>query len=206
MTLETLPVWDEALSKEAAKIFSLRNDFLSSLAPICEEIHAEISGGTEKLKITSENSLSGTEEEIADLNYIELKNFLDKDLKLGFTGFGPHRQDIKFTLNGTDVRHYGSQGQQRTVALALKLAEVEIFKKRTGEYPILILDDVLSELDKKRQKMLIKRLDNIQTVLTATHVEKATFGTTPFLKTTIENGKIKVPKTRKVKNDGLKTE
>lgn len=197
MVLDTLPVWDETLSQEASKIFAMRNEFLSSLAPVCEEIHAELSGGTEQLKITSENSLSGTEEEIASLNFIELKNSLDKDLKLGFTSFGPHRQDIKFTLNGVDVRHYGSQGQQRTVALALKLAEVEIFKNRTGEYPILILDDVLSELDKKRQKLLIKRLDGIQTILTATHVEKATFGQTPFIKTTIENGSIKRPKAKK---------
>ncbi len=197
MVLDTLPVWDETLSQEASKIFAMRNEFLSSLAPVCEKIHAELSGGIEQLKITSENSLSGTEEEIASLNFIELKNSLDKDLKLGFTSFGPHRQDIKFTLNGVDVRHYGSQGQQRTVALALKLAEVEIFKNRTGEFPILILDDVLSELDKKRQKLLIKRLDGIQTILTATHVEKATFGQKPFIRTTIENGAIKRPKAKK---------
>ena len=197
LILETLPVWDQSLSTEAAKIFAMRNDFISKLAPVCQEAHSYLSGGAEKLEMSSENSLSGTEEEIADLTYIQLKNSLEKDLKLGYTTFGPHRQDIKFTLNGQDVRHYGSQGQQRTVARSLKLGEVEIFKQNFGEYPILILDDVLSELDKKRQKLLIKKVEGVQTILTATHVEKATFSGVPFTKTTIENGKIKRPKNTK---------
>lgn len=186
---DTLSVWDEQLSGEAAKIFKLRNDFLSELAPFAAEIHAAISGG-EKLKISPENSFKGTEEEIADLMFIELKNSFEKDLRLGFTNVGPHREDIKFVLSGQDVRKYGSQGQQRTVALSLKLAEAEIFRKRFGEYPVLILDDVLSELDRKRQRELIKRITKMQTILTATHVESPLLRGTGYKQFTVEGGRI----------------
>ena len=154
---DTLSVWDEQLSGEAAKIFKLRNDFLSELAPFAAEIHAAISGG---------------------------------DLRLGFTNVGPHREDIKFVLSGQDVRKYGSQGQQRTVALSLKLAEAEIFRKRFGEYPVLILDDVLSELDRKRQRELIKRITKMQTILTATHVESPLLRGTGYKQFTVEGGRI----------------
>ncbi len=186
---DTLSVWDEQLCKEAAVVFKIRNEFLAELAPFATEIHAAVSGG-EKLKISPENSFKGSEEEIADLMYIELKNGFEKDLRLGFTNVGPHREDIKFTLNGTDVRKYGSQGQQRTVALSLKLAEAEIFKKRFGEYPVLILDDVLSELDRKRQRELIKRIDGIQTVLTATHIESALLKGLSYKQFRVSEGKV----------------
>ena len=114
-----------------------------------------------------------------------------KDLKLGFTTVGPHRDDLKFTLNGIDLKAYGSQGQQRTTALSLKLAEAEIFKERFNEYPILLLDDVLSELDKKRQKRLIEATKNIQTIFTATGVDYSVFKGKTYQKATIENGKVK---------------
>lgn len=196
MIKETLPVWDTQLCQEAAKIFSARNDFISRLAPVAKKIHSEISGG-EVLKISPENSIKGTESEIADIMYNALADSIDKDLKLGFTNVGPHREDIKFVLNGTDVRHYGSQGQQRTVALSLKLAEVEIFKEAFGEYPVLILDDVLSELDRKRQRTLIKKVQGIQTVLTATHVESSLLRGVDHVRFNIENGKI-IKRTEKV--------
>lgn len=191
MVTETLPIWDESLCKESAKIFSMRNEFLDKISPYCIDAHTKLSAGLEELKITPENALSGTEEEIASLSYIKLRESEEKDIKLGYTTFGPHRQDIKFTVNGIDVRKYGSQGQQRTVALSLKIGETRLFKETTGEYPILILDDVFSELDKKRQRMLIKSLEGIQTILTATHIEKAVFGKTPFSKFTIEKGRLK---------------
>ena len=116
---------------------------------------------------------------------------MEKDMRLGFTTGGPHRDDIKFTLNGTDARVFGSQGQQRTVALALKLAETETFKKRSGEYPVLILDDVLSELDKSRQKKLLSATDGIQTIFTAADFPSAVFRGKSYSRFTIENGSIK---------------
>jgi len=191
IVFDTLSVWDASLVKEAAKIICARNLFLEQLAPIAEEKHALLSGGKETLKMKTESGYYGTEEEVAFAFSEDLKTGIERDIRLGFTGIGPHRDDIKFTLNGEDVRVFGSQGQQRTVALSLKLAEAEIFKKRFGEYPIMILDDVLSELDIKRQKRLVAAVDGMQSVFTATGVGKAVLGERPAKKFTIENGKVK---------------
>jgi DNA replication and repair protein RecF len=139
----------------------------------------------------TESGYFGPEEDIAFAMYEDLKVGLEKDMRLGFTSIGPHRDDIKFTLNGDDVRVFGSQGQQRTVALSLKLAETEMFYNRFNEYPILILDDVLSELDKKRQRKLISSVEHMQTVFTATGLDRTVFKDKKYQKITVENGKIK---------------
>ena len=188
---ETLPVWDVQLSKEAAKIILARNNFLKEITPIAQEKHAFLTDGKEILTMKTESGYSGDEQEIATFLFADLKSNLQKDLRLGYTSIGPHRDDIKFSLNNTDVRLYGSQGQQRTVALSIKLAETESFKARFGEYPILILDDVLSELDKKRQRKLIASLDNLQTIFTATGFDRSVFKATPVNRIVIENGTIK---------------
>ena len=89
---------------------------------------------------------------------------------------GPHRDDISFVISGKEARGYASQGQTRTAALALKLAEVDIFREVAGEYPVLILDDVMSELDTLRRKKLVSRIDGLQTIVTCTHAERALYG------------------------------
>ena len=188
---ETLPIWDIQLSREAGKIIKMRNDFLSELAPVAGEKHAYLTGGKEELLMKTEDGYTGTEEDIAYAIKEDLKTALEKDLRLGFTSIGPHRDDIKFTLNGEDVRVFGSQGQQRTVALSLKLAETELFKSRFGEYPVLILDDVLSELDKARQKRLVSAVENMQTIFTTAIFDRYTFRNKEFTKITVEKGKIK---------------
>ncbi len=188
---ETLPVWDEQLSRQASKIICARNKFLEDIAPIVNQKHAFLTDGKEDLKIKTESGYYGTEEEIAYALYQDLKTGLEKDMRLGFTNVGPHRDDIKFVLNGLDARVYGSQGQQRTVALSLKLAEAEAFKQRFGEYPILILDDVLSELDKKRQRKLVQAVSGIQTIFTATNFDRTVFKDNAVNKIVIEQGKIK---------------
>ena len=188
---DTLPVWDKQLALQAAKIIKSRNGFLEEIAPIAEEKHAYLSDGKETLKMRTESGYSGSEEEIADELYLDLNRNLEKDIRLGFTSIGPHRDDIKFLLNNDDVRVFGSQGQQRTVALSLKLAEAEIFKSRFNEYPILILDDVLSELDKKRQRKLINAVENLQTVFTATGIDRTVFKNKQINRIVIENGKVK---------------
>lgn len=188
---ETLPIWDEQLSKYAGKIIKARNDFLRELAPIAKEKHLYLSDGKETLEMKTESGYYGSEEEIAFAMYEDLKLGLDRDMRLGYTGIGPHRDDIKFSLNGNDVRVFGSQGQQRTVALSLKLAETETFYNRFGEYPILILDDVLSELDKTRQKKLLSAVNGLQTIFTATHIDRSIFRGLSFNKLTVDNGKIK---------------
>lgn len=187
---ETLPVWDEQLSIQAGKIIKARNDFVLLLAPIAEEKHSFLSGGKETLTMNTENGYTGSAEEIAVKLKADLNNNLSRDIKNGYTSLGPHRDDVKFLLNGQDVKIYGSQGQQRTVALALKLAETEIFKARFGEYPILILDDVLSELDKKRQRRLLEIVSNMQTIFTSTDLDRAIFRSYEYNRIKISNGKI----------------
>ncbi len=188
---ETLPIWDRQLCDQAGKIIKARNAFLSEIAPIAEEKHAMLSDGKEILKMKTESGYYGSEEDIAFAMYEDLKTGLEKDMRLGFTTIGPHRDDIKFTLNGDDVRIYGSQGQQRTVALALKLAEAETFNNRFKEYPILILDDVLSELDKKRQRKLIGGVEHMQTIFTATGLDRTVFKGKDFNRIIVEQGRIK---------------
>ena len=188
---ETLPVWDEQLSRQAAIVIKARNEFLAELSPVAEEKHAMLSGGKETLKMKTESGYSGNTEEIAATVKNDLKAAIPKDIRLGFTSIGPHRDDIKFTLNGADARIYGSQGQQRTVALALKLAETESFYARFKEYPVLILDDVLSELDKTRQKKLLDSVEKLQTIFTATDLPRGVFGKTAYNRIEIENGRIK---------------
>ncbi len=187
---ETLPVWDEQLSVHASKIIFARNEFLLKLSPIAEEKHSLLSGGAEKLSIKTESGYSGSEEEIAFNLKADLKHNLTRDIRLGFTSIGPHRDDIKFSLNGDDVKIFGSQGQQRTVALSLKLAETEIFFNRFNEYPILILDDVLSELDKRRQRKLLSAVKNVQTIFTSTDIDRSVFKTYSYNRINIKNGKI----------------
>lgn len=123
-------------------------------------------------------------------SWSEFEANYEKDVKLGFTTAGPHRDDLKILINGTEARVYGSQGQARTAALAIKLAEVEIFQKTGGESPVLILDDVMSELDLARRRKLLAEIDGIQTILTCTHTEKVLFGKT-VNKIRIVDGKIK---------------
>lgn len=194
---ETLPIWDVQLSKEAGKIIKMRNDFLSELSPIVCEKQAYLTGGKENLSMKTENGYFGSEEDIAFAIKEDLKTAFEKDLRLGFTSIGPHRDDIKFTLNGQDVRVYGSQGQQRTVALSLKLAEAELFYNRFNEYPILILDDVLSELDKSRQTKLVSAVEKMQTIFTTATFESYAFRGKDYNKITIENGHVKQGKRRK---------
>ena len=188
---ETLPIWDEQLCKEAGKIIAKRNEFLEKLSPVAEQKQSDLTGGKETLKMKTESGYYGSEEDIAYALKEDLKVGLERDIRLGFTGIGPHRDDIKFILNGTDARVFGSQGQQRTVALSVKLAETEIFKEKFGEYPILILDDVLSELDKDRKKRLVSLTRNLQTVYTATDFSRTLFKGLDYRQISVENGKIK---------------
>ncbi len=193
---ETLPVWDKQLSSEAGKIIKARNDFLNELVPLAQEKHSLLTDGKEILLMKTESGYKGTEIEIAEKLYQDLKNNIDRDIRLGFTSIGPHRDDIKFTLNGDDVRVFGSQGQQRTVALSIKLAETEMFFHHFNEYPILILDDVLSELDKSRQKKLVGAVTHLQTIFTATHLDRQIFKGLEFNHLVVDKSQIAPAKKR----------
>ena len=190
MVFDTLPVWDEQLCKYAAVIACKRAEFCKMLSPIAAEIHAEITDGAEKLAVSPEKKYKGDENELQKRLFDELSANYERDIRLGFTASGPHRDDLDIEIDGVDAKNFASQGQTRTAALSIKLAEVEIFKKMSGEYPVLILDDVMSELDLPRRKKLAARTQGLQTILTCTHAERVLYGR-EVNKIKIEGGKIR---------------
>ncbi len=189
MVLETLPVWDEQFSVYAARIAVRRREYLKELSARATEAHAYLTDGGEALSLAPDREYRGGEEEVAAKIGRELAANYERDIRLGFTSVGPHRDDIKICIDGQDARGFASQGQARTAALAMKLAEVEIFERLSGEAPVLILDDVLSELDLPRRKKLLSRVGNLQCILTCTHASRVLCGA-ESKKIRIQGGKI----------------
>ena len=139
---------------------------MEQLNDIIYDIHYKLSGGREEIKVVYEPDV-----EIDNFEKY-LRNSQDKDMKLKQTTVGPHRDDFSFYVGGIDIRKFGSQGQQRTAALSLKLSEIEMVKRLTKDTPILLLDDVLSELDNNRQNYLLNSIGDIQTIITCTGLEE----------------------------------
>lgn len=164
--IDTLDIWDIQLEEYGKKLIKRREEFIASLDEIVSELHGSISGEREELHICYEPVCQAEELGAALLRSRE------RDRKLKMTNVGPHRDDISFCVHGNDLRRFGSQGQQRTAALALKLAEIELVKKITGDTPVLLLDDVLSELDSKRQNQLLNHIHEIQAVITCTGLDE----------------------------------
>ncbi len=164
--LDTLYIWDEKLMEYGRKIIEARDRFVIRLNSLVYGIHKKLSGDREELILQYEPNTA-----ITDFKD-KLKNSLERDLNLRVTNVGPHRDDLNFMINGIDIRKYGSQGQQRTAALSCKLAEIELVKEVIKENPILLLDDVLSELDRQRQTHLLNSIGNIQTIITCTGLEE----------------------------------
>ena len=184
MVLDTLPVWDEQFAKYAARIICKRREYLADLSALAAEAHAFLTDGAEVLSLSSEKEYKGEVEVVAEKLQRELSAGYERDMRLGFTTVGPHRDDIRISIDGADARGFCSQGQARTAALSMKLAEVAIFTRLTGESPVLILDDVMSELDLPRRKKLLARIKGLQCILTCTHAERVLYGT--------ESNKIKI--------------
>ena len=162
----TLDVWDEQLVRYGSHLIRAREKFAGRLGDIIRPIHRKLSGGKEEIQTGYEKNT--TPEHFAE----DVKNSRGKDLFLKSTGCGPHRDDLRFMVNGIDIRKFGSQGQQRSVALSLKLAEIELVKESTNDLPVLLLDDVLSELDTGRQHYLLDSIGSIQTFITCTGLEE----------------------------------
>ena len=162
----TLPIWDEQLVLYGTKIIQRRQEFLKELNDMVRDLHQNISGNRETLQLVYEPS--ATAEDFA----ARMEEARVKDLKMGMTSYGPHRDDISFLINETDIRKYGSQGQQRTSALSLKLAEIDLVKQLIHDTPVLLLDDVLSELDSNRQNYLLNSIHDIQTIITCTGLDE----------------------------------
>ncbi|MBE7075484.1 MAG: DNA replication/repair protein RecF [Clostridiales bacterium] len=170
---ETIEIWDRALITSAKYIAFERQKFLEQILPYSQKAHSYISNGKEELNLFYKCGCQVGLDENFEKNLEKvLKKNLYKDFKLGHTTVGVHRDDIDIYLNNVEVKSFGSQGQQRTVALSLKLAELENMYNINGEYPILLLDDVFSELDSERQKRLLKFVGRTQTFITCTDEKK----------------------------------
>ena len=169
---QTLPIWNEQLASIGAKIIFERIKFLNNLSSYAKLAHEYLSSSSEELTLEYQGINKPSIAEIKNEILLKLEKNIEKDISLGYTTVGPHRDDIKINLNGTDVKSYGSQGQKRTAALSMKLAELEIIKQETGELPILILDDVFSELDKSRRTKLINFCKKTQTIISTNDFEK----------------------------------
>ncbi len=168
---DTLDVWDAQLARFGAKLTRVRRGFFKRLAPLASAAHEFLTDGAEKLEIRYEGIEGETEDEAYAALSDKFKRDRERDTTQGFTHSGPQTDDFSVEIDGIDARRFGSQGQQRTAALSLKLAQLELMRAETGETPILLLDDVFSELDPDRQRKLVKRLSGCQTIITATHVD-----------------------------------
>ncbi len=163
---DTLSVWDLQLVETGKKIIRRRKQFIDELNEIVRKIHFRISGEKEELAICYEPNID-------DIFFgDELSRAKERDRKLCQTSVGPHRDDMKFSIQEIDIRKFGSQGQQRTSALSLKLSEIELVRENIHETPVLLLDDVLSELDGSRQNYLLNSIYDTQTLITCTGLDE----------------------------------
>ncbi len=163
---DTLNIWDSQLVSFGSKVIERRRLFAEQLNEIIYDIHKRLSGDREEISVRYEPDV-----EIEEFEK-KLQCSQEKDIKLKQTTVGPHRDDFSFLIGDVDIRKFGSQGQQRTAALSLKLSEIELVKKLTKDTPILLLDDVLSELDSNRQNYLLSSIKDIQTIITCTGLEE----------------------------------
>lgn len=164
--ISSLDIWDMQLVKYGNDVIKSREKFVKEINDLVKSIHTKLSGDREQLEIIYEPCVKEQDFES------ELVRVRDRDLKFKCTNIGPHKDDMCFLINGMNVRKYGSQGQQRTAALSLKLAEIELVKQIIHDTPVLFLDDVLSELDSRRQNFLLDSIGNIQTMITCTGLDE----------------------------------
>jgi len=166
--LDQIGVWNAQLAHLAGLIIKTRKNFIEKLLLPAKEIMQFISKEADELSISYIGAKSETAEDIENEILKSLENNLERDMELGYTSIGPHRDDIKFELNNHDSRIFASQGQQRSIVLAIKIAEMKVFENEIGEKPILVLDDVFSELDSVRQKKLYEIFGDAQVLMTGT--------------------------------------
>ena len=164
--METLEIWEMQLIDYGNRIIERRKKFIEEINEIVSNIHKKLTGDWECLQLIYEPSNGEIPLEKA------LERNRERDMRIKSTSVGPHRDDICFMVGDLDIRRFGSQGQQSTAALSLKLSEIELVKKSINDKPILLLDDVLSELDKHRQNYLLDSIDDIQTLITCTGVDE----------------------------------
>ncbi|MGN0666229.1 MAG: DNA replication/repair protein RecF [Huintestinicola sp.] len=198
---EDLDIWDVQLAKTGAYISVIRNTYCNNLNEYTDSIYDKITNGKEKLKLyyqsTVYKDLEGRtdhEGELADIYYNKLKSNVNDDIRAGYTLAGIHRDDVITAINGLSTREFGSQGQQRSVALVMKIAQAKIIRDQTGEAPVMLLDDVLSELDTARQGFILENIDDMQVFITC--CDKRMIGSS------LKNGRIFAVKSGTVSKEG----
>lgn len=177
---EQLEVWNDQIINSGSEIISTRLNFTEEIKPIAKEFQDNISKHTENLDLVYKSTIQTSDNVIAACNDKEALQFLfkqsleksfEEELGRSQSVIGPHRDDLTFLINGKEAKSFASQGQQRSIVLAVKLAELKVIEKRKDEIPVLLLDDVFAELDESRQDFLLHNLpENIQTFLTTTHI------------------------------------
>lgn len=169
-------LWDEPLAQEGAYITLMRSEYVKNLAPLCEALYASITGGQETLHISYRNSLKPSEslldpsiDVLAQEYQKMLSEHLEEDFRLGYTQKGIQRDDLLFTINGKSVQQFGSQGQKKTTALVLKLAQAHLYNQKLHRSPVVLLDDVMGELDERRQNFIYHTVSEMQVFITLCH-------------------------------------
>lgn len=169
-----LDIWDTQLSRYGASLMKMREEFIKKINVISRNIHNSITNKKESLEILYNPNIKISDcladEPLETYFYQQLKKSFSQDIRQRTTTRGPHKDDLEFYVNEINVRNFGSQGQQRTTALSLKLAELNLIREETGEEAILLLDDVMSELDLERQEFLVKSLSSVQLFITTTEL------------------------------------
>ena len=185
---QTAFVWETQMADVAADIIIKRREFLQKISKISDEYHRRIAGAEEDITLVYEPCVEGEDRESIKAALLsKLEESHEKDYELGYTSVGIHREDFNITSKGIDLRKFGSQGQQRTAALVIKLAEIEYYYNESGEKPVLLLDDVLSELDEKRRTALLEATQGTQTLITCTEFNE---NVTNYHKIVISKGKL----------------
>ena len=188
-----LDIWDDGLIRYGALVMKYRNEFIEDISRLSSKIHSRITNGKEALSLVYQPNINYAESTDMQEELIEreLMASRDRDIRTGTTTKGPHKDDFSFIIDNINVRNYGSQGQQRTSALSLKLAELDLIKRETGENAILLLDDVMSELDEERREYLIRALSENQIFITTTDIDDSLIKAYPDAKIIkISEGKI----------------
>lgn len=193
--MSQLKLWDKQLAETGSRVIRRRNRVIKRLTPLAQNWHKNISGGTEFLEINYLPNIIVNSDEIIEVQQAFLEKIEQRRIaeqQLGTTVVGPHRDDVEFNINKTPAKSYGSQGQQRTLVLALKLAELQLIEDVIGEPPLLLLDDVLAELDPNRQNQLLEVIKGrFQTLITTTYLhsfDSQWLDSSQIMK--VENGKI----------------
>ncbi|MBO5907544.1 MAG: DNA replication/repair protein RecF [Clostridia bacterium] len=168
--INEISAWSESMAEYASYIYLIRREYIEKITPYAKKIMLEISSGKESVDIEYEADFTPIS---LDREYVKneykriLSESVDREIRAGVTLFGPHRDDIKIMINGTDSRLFASQGQQRSAVLSLKLSEGEVIREISGEYPVYLFDDVLSELDEGRRRYVLSSLGQRQIIITS---------------------------------------